>query len=47
MTIKIVTILPSGKDGHTFTFDNSIDANKERDLQDANGFDYRVEWVCK
>ena len=47
MTIKITIISETGKDVATFTFDNSIDANKERDMFDANGIDYRVDWDCK
>jgi hypothetical protein len=47
MKITITTINETGKNGLVFKFDNSIDANKERDMLDAAGIDYRVEWSCK
>jgi hypothetical protein len=46
MAITITTINASGNNGLVFKFDNSIDANKERDMLDAAGIDYRVEWNC-
>ena len=48
MSIKITVINPeTGKRVSTFNFDNSIDANKERDLFDQGGIAYIVEWDCR
>ena len=47
MTIRIITISPTGREVSTFTFSNSIDAAAERKLFDEAGIDYRVEWDCK
>lgn len=47
MTITIIRIKANGTEQVWMTFDNSIDANRERDILDESGMDYRVEWNCK
>ena len=48
MSIKIEVLNPAtGKIVFTTTFDNSIDANKEREVLERAGSDYRVIWDCK
>jgi len=47
MTITITVFnSETGNGVMKLTFDNSIDANKERDILDSSGADYRVEWNC-
>ncbi len=47
MTITITLVTESGQETCKFVFDNSVDANKERDLFDAAGINYTVKWDCK
>jgi hypothetical protein len=47
MTITITVISETGNKVAFFTFNNSIDANKERDLFDAAGINYTVHYDCR
>ena len=48
MTIKITVVNPAtGKEVFHTVFNNSIDAAAEREVLDAAGVDYKVEWDCK
>jgi hypothetical protein len=48
MIVQVIQIHPVTKcDRIIRTFDNSIDANAERDVLDRAGVDYRVVWDCK
>ena len=47
MIITITIISETGNKVLSFMFNNSIDANKERDLFDAAGINYTVHHDCR